>query len=233
MSPWWAGGAGLLFLLFTGLVARDLSATLRPTNWLLRVRGYEVLIKYRSYQNWRLGDADPQVLVLDRGEIEFVRQAAQTQVTQVFRGEQSGGRQLDKQVYLEIGLKAPDTSDLEKALADEQARPGWGNARSRTKYLDNPVQVVEKGVIRIPWSSGTAGVRPGIASALDTLARIVEVGEARKGVEDFTVAALKKLGKEEQKQRLRELAGQNKIKAVETAKLLYSCSLSEAMQIVE
>jgi len=143
------------------------------------------------------------------------------------------GVQATTQAALEIGLKDADTSELERSLADEAVRPGYGSERHRTKWLDNPVEVVEKNVIRIAWRGGTATVRPGIKAALGALGRITNVDEMRKSVEDLTASALKKLGPEEQKKKLRELATRDRIQATQTAKQLYGCSLSEAMKIVE
>ena len=143
------------------------------------------------------------------------------------------GVQVTTRADLEIGLKDSDTSDLEKALADEVARPGYGNERHRTKWLDNPVDVAESGVIRITWKGGAATVRPGIKAALEALGRITTVEEKQKSVDDFTVSALKKLAKEEQLKKLRGLAVRDRLQAAETARQLYGCSLSEAMQIVE
>lgn len=220
--------AGLFFLLFVWLSGRTWQAARRPTSWVMRVRGNEVLIKYRSFENWPLSDDDPQVISLQRGEIEFARESAKTWVTNAL----DGGSTASKRVDLEIGLKDADTSVLERALAEEIARPGWGNERGRTKWLDNPVQVVEKGVIRIAWRGGAA-VRPGIKAALQELGQIVQVRDKRKDFDDFTATALRKLGKEEQTKRLAELAAQDRITAVNTAKQLYGCSLAQAKQIVE
>jgi hypothetical protein len=224
-----AGGIGLFLLLFIWLAGRTWRAARLPTNWVMRVQGNDVLIKFRSFENWPLGDSDPQVINLHRTEIDFVREAARTQVT---KGT-GGGTESNKRVDLEIALKDSDTSLLESALVEEATRPGWGNKRSRTKYLDNPVQVVEKGVIRITWRGGISAVRPGIKAALQELGRIVAVQDKRKEVDDFTVTALRKLGQEEQKKSLAELGAQNRIIAAETAKQLYGCSLGQAMRIVE
>src|SRR5689334_5174847 len=43
-----------LFLLFVAwLMTQRWRASRRPSNWLMRVRGNDVLIKFRSYENWR------------------------------------------------------------------------------------------------------------------------------------------------------------------------------------
>jgi hypothetical protein len=222
-------GAGLFFLLFAWLASRSWRAARRPTNWVMRVRGNEVLVKFRSYQNWPLSDDDPQVISLRRDEIEFVREAASTLITRNADGAAESG----KQVALEIGLKNADLSALTSALAAEAARPGWGNQRGRTKWLDNPVRTTGDNVIRINWSGTSAAVRPGIQAALRELGHIAKVNDQRKDVQDFTVSALRKLGEQEQKSRLAELAVLDRIKAAGTARELYGCSLGEATQRVE
>jgi hypothetical protein len=223
-------GLGLFSLLIVLLTAHTLRAARRPSNWVLRVQGDDLLIKFRSYENWKMSDDDPQVVALRQDEIKFARNSVTRQVGQSMDGK---GVQATKQVALEIGLKDSDTSELERSLADEAARPGYGSERHRTKWSDNPVEVVEKNVIRIAWKGGAATVRPGIKAALDALGRIVNVDEMRKSVEDLTATALKNLAPEEQKKKLRELAMRDRIQAGKTAQQLYGCSLSEAMKIVQ
>jgi len=226
----WTALPGLFFLLIVLLTAHTLRAARRPTNWVMRVQENVVMIKFRSYENWKMSDDDPQVIALRQDEIKFVRKAVKRQVGQSMDGK---GVQATTRVDLEIGLKDSDTSELERSLTEEAARPGYGSARHRTKWLDNPVGVVGKNVIRIAWRGGTATVRPGIKAALNALGRIANVDEMRKSVEDLTATALKRLGTEEQKKKLGELAVRDRIQAAETAKQLYGCSLSEAMKIVE
>ncbi len=175
-----------------------------------------------------MSEDDTQVIALQANEIEFVREAAQTQVT---RG--TDGTEFNRQVFLEIGLKDADTTALEKALAEEASRPGWGTDRHRTKFLDNPVQLVDQSVLRIAWKGNTATMRPKIKAALQALGQIAEVQDRRKSVEDFTVTGLKKLETDEQNKKLAELARMDKIKAVNTVKQLHGCSLTEASHIVD
>jgi hypothetical protein len=62
-------------LLFLWLAAGSWRAARRPTDWLLRIQGNDVLIKFRSFQNWRMSEDDPQVIVLHRDEIAFVHES--------------------------------------------------------------------------------------------------------------------------------------------------------------
>src|SRR4051794_25699017 len=64
---------GLFLLLFAWLVTQSFKSSLRPTNWLMRIRGNDLLIKFRSYENWRLSDDDVQVIELNHDEIESAR----------------------------------------------------------------------------------------------------------------------------------------------------------------
>jgi hypothetical protein len=223
-----AVGEVLFFLLLVLIFGSRLRATRRPTNWLMRIRGNDVLVKFRSYQNWRLPEDETQVIELQRNEIAFVRQLKQKQVTQ----EMHGRTEVDRRVVLEIGLKDTDTTVLEKALAAEVARPGWGNEHYRTKVSDYPVRA-EKGVIRIAWRNESTLVRPGIKRVLRELGRIAEVINQQTGIDDYTPAALKKLPEEEQRKKLMDLAQRDPVAAVETARKLYGYSLAEANQVVE
>jgi hypothetical protein len=221
--------SGLFFMLFASLAGGTWKAARQPTNWLMRIRGNEVLIKFRSYQNWRLPEDETQVIELERSEIASVRELGQRQVS---REKGGGGVVVEKRIDLEIELRDKDTAVLEKALAAEIARPGWGSERTKTKTLDYPVSV-EKAAIRIAWKNRSTNVRPGIQSALKQLGEIADVMNPSKQVDDFTPAALEKLGEEEQRAKLRELARRDSMAAVEAARKLYGCSLEEASKIVE
>src|SRR5439155_18364594 len=63
--PWGVAlGVGLFLLLFAWLVSQRWRASRQPSNWLMRLRGNEVLIKFRSYENWRMSEDDVQVIEL-------------------------------------------------------------------------------------------------------------------------------------------------------------------------
>ena len=204
-------------------------ASRRPTNWIVRIRGNEVLIKFRSYQNWKMSDDDVQVVELNQNEIAFVREVKRVVSSEML----SGKSELESRTDLEIGLKDPDTSALQQAIRDDIARPGWGNDRHRAKNLDYPVSVPEPGVIRIAWSNKTTRTRPRIKRALQEFSRLAPVLEMQTGSEDFSPTALRKLSEGEVAKKLSELASRDQMTAIETIKQLYGCSLAEARQQVD
>jgi hypothetical protein len=175
-----------------------------------------------------MSDDDPQVIVLHRDEIAFVRKATHSQLTH----DPEHGTQKTTFIDLEIGLNNPDTSALEKALAEEAARPGWGG-RSQTKFLDFPVQVLDKGIVKITWRGTGCSMRPGIESALGTLASLTTVQNETRADDDLTVSALRELPEDQQKTKLKQLALRDRTSAIETARRLYKTSLGEAKTMVE
>jgi hypothetical protein len=225
---WLSAWVGFFLLIFVWAFGNAWRASRRPTNWLLRIQGNEVLIKFRSYQNWRMSEDDIQVIELKHDEIAFVRESRSRQVS---RGSE-GGVQAATRIDLEIGLKGVDADALAKALTEERTRPGWGGAHSKTKVLDYPVQL-EDNVLRIAWSSGSSRIRPGIKRAIEHLGRIAPVEGRQSGVEDFTPEALKMLPEEQQRSRLSELARRDQFAAIRAARELYNCSLSEAKEMVD
>jgi hypothetical protein len=222
---------GLFFLLFAWLAGGSWKSSRRPTNWLVRLRPSEMLIKFRSYQNWRMSEDDVQVIELHRDEIESVRKTVQRQISRTSDSD-SGGVQANRRVSLEIILKNKDTRDLEKALAEERSRPGWGSDRSRTKALDYPV-TADSGVITIGWRDNTNALRPNLNAALRELSRFAKVTEESYVTTDLTPSALKDLSEPEQRKKLRALATADRFSAIRTARELYGGSLSDATKRVD
>ena len=217
---------GLFLLMFALLATGTWKASRRPTNWIVRIRGNEVLIKFRSYQNWKMSDDDVQVVELNQNEIAFVREVKRVVSSEML----SGKSELESRTDLEIGLKDPDTSALQQAIRDDIARPGWGNDRHRGKSSDYPVSVPEPGVIRIAWSNQTVMIRPRIKRALQEFSRLAPILEMQTGSEDFSPTALRKLSEDELAKKLSELASRDPMSAIETIRQLYGCSLAEARQ---
>jgi hypothetical protein len=220
---------GLFIWLFAWMTTNSWKASRRPTNWIVRIRGNEVLIKFRSFENWKMSDDDIQVVELNQSEIAFARELKRVVASE---GLSSNSR-VERRIDLEIGLKDPDTSALQQAIRDDIARPGWGNDRHRAKNLDYPVSVPEPGVIRIAWSNTTTRIRPRIKRALQEFSRLAPVLEMQTGSEDFSPTALRKLGEDELAKKLSELASRDQMSAIETIKQLYGCSLAEARQQVD
>jgi hypothetical protein len=224
------GAVGAFSLLFALISTSIFRAARRETNWLVRIRGSRVLIKFRSYQNWKMpAENDVQVVELSPAEIEFVRERRERQVSE---GMDQHGTEVARRVEMEIGVKGGDTSELEKALAEDRKRPGWGNEHHRSKSLDYPVAAGD-GVIRVMWKNNSSRVTPGIKRALTELGAVAVVREIESGVEDYSVSALKRLSEEEQRKRLGDLARRDLMGATMTAKTLYGCSLGEARERVE
>jgi len=225
-----SGVIGAFFLLFTWALFNRWRAAHRPTtNWILRIRGSQVLIKFRSFENWKMSEDDVQVIELNRDEIAYVSKSTERQVTSDMSDH---GVTAETRIELEIGLNDKDTGTLEAALAEERTRPGWGGEHMQAKALDYPVSA-ENGVIRITWKNQSTIVKPKIDQALARLGKIAKVAEAQKREGDFTVSALKKLSEPEQKAKLAELARRNSMAAITTARQVYGCSLAEAKEMIE
>jgi hypothetical protein len=219
---WWVVGVGLFCLFIAGLTTHTWRAARRPSNWVLRIQGNDVLIKFRSFEHWRMSDDDPQVIVLHSDEIKSVRKSVRRQIATSMDNK---GVQAIKFVELEIALVNRDLSEVEKALAAEAAH--------KTGLIDDPVSVADGGAIRISWRNGSSSVRPGIGTAIAALGRIATVAEAQKTTQDVTASALKNLPDDEQTRNLRELARHNPFEAAATARRLYGYSRSQAMEFVE
>jgi hypothetical protein len=215
-------------LLIAWMLTQRWRASRRPSNWLLRLQGNDVLIKFRSFENWRMSEDDLQVIELHRDEIAVVRERRERQVNR----DSDHGTITCHRTYLELELKNRESSAIEKALAAERAAPGWGNDRHHAKVLAYPV-AAENGVLRLTWRSESSSVRPGIKQALASMSQLAPIGETVKDTEDFTPAALRKLGEAEQRTRLVELARRNKLAAIETARELFHCSTAKANGMVE
>jgi hypothetical protein len=219
---------GLFALLFAWLSGMSWRSSRRPTNWILRLQGNVVLIKFRTYLNWKMSQDDVQVIELHHDEIAFVRKRQERQVSRGMSHE----TEVDRRVDLEIAMKDLNTTALEKALADERVRPGWGTDRSRTKSLEYPVQA-EDGMIRIAWKNKSSRITPNIDRVLEALATIVPVKEESDVAGEFTPGTLAKLNDDEKLKRLAELARTDPLVAIATAKQIFGCSLAEAKEMVD
>ena len=61
------------FGLFGWFALGQFRACVKPTNWLLRCHGSGVIIKYRSFQNWRFPAENIQAVGFDYSEIAWAR----------------------------------------------------------------------------------------------------------------------------------------------------------------
>ena len=147
-------GTCLLFLL---LPLTTLRRERLSTNWLVRIRGNSLWIKFRSYENIKLPTSQQQIVQFDRSEIQAVRCVRQTQMTSS-RGAHGGADfQRDKIQHLEIVFAGNDGDALRQHLEQEREIENW---------QDYPVQLKAPGVIWVRWSSSSARIKPGMANAL-------------------------------------------------------------------
>lgn len=212
---------GLFLLLAVYLSQHAWRAALHPTNWLMRIRGDRVLIKFRNFENWQLSEADRQIIELDRQEIAYVRRGTIEQQVGLSGGK--GNTQTLK--TLEMSLQNVDLATIDAALQEECSK----RVPQGTTTLFFPVEL-ENDLLRIKWDGG---ITPGLKRALAELGKLVPVKEEARTVKNFTPAALKKLSDEEQRKRIKELAVRDPMAAIRVARELYGCTLAEAKQIVE
>ena len=176
------GGAAVFGLL--GWAAWGQFRTRRkPSNWLLRCQAGGVLIKYRSFQNWRCLADDVQVVGFDYSEIAEVRRVQEQRTAPGLGGE--GNQQDQNFTLLRFRLVNTDTSALEaRLLAEQKAEPP---GRFKTIYRDYPVEVLPGGIVQLRWSrSGGYKIHPSLNEAVEYLGRRVKTAPAGLTKTDLT-----------------------------------------------
>ena len=222
------GGAATCGLL--GWAAwRQFRARLKPTNWLLRCHGSGVIIKYRSFQNWRFPVEDVQAVAFDYSEIAEVRLAREQRTVPGLGGNQS--TQIQDGTYLDFCLAKADTSALEAHLQAEQKAEPPG--RFKTIYRDYPVEVLPGGIVRLRWRiSAGYGIHPSPAKAIAYLSRHIKTAAADSATADLTYQS--HLSPEEGDAKILKLAKSgDQMGAVKLARQIYGSTLSEAVAFVE
>lgn len=194
---------------------------MHPSNWLMRIRDNRALIKFRYFQNWQLGDADPQIIELDRQEIAYVRRVVRKIECTNMAGARTGTM---TQIELEMGMQNVDLAAIDAALQAEYSK----RVVNGTIVHEYPVEL-ENDLLRIKWRMAS----PGLKQALRELGKLVPVKEEAKAAENFSLTALKTLSEDEQRKQIKALAAKDPMAAIRTARELYGCSLAEAKQIVE
>lgn len=199
----------------------NLRATLRPGSWLLRYDGQRLLIRFRSYSNWRLPADDLVVAELEPDDVVAIRRTRERRKTP---GSDSSVR-YEKRTLLDIETRI-DLAELEAHLKTERSR------RIETKsgsYISRhyPVQVVDGHTIRVEWNH----VRPGIRKVLRRLGESFEIGEDRQHLID-TVTPPQDM--RERELQILELIEQGRdLEAIRSVRKLYGCSLREAKAFVD
>ena len=201
----------------------------KPTNWLLRCNGNGIIIKYRSFENWRFPAEDVQAVGFDYSEVAEVRMVREQRTAPGLGGNQT--KQLQNLTYLDFGLANADTSDLEAYLqAERKAEP---RGRFKTIYGDYPVEVLPGEIVRLRWSiSGGYGIHPSPGKAIEYLSRHIKIAAEVSTKVDLTPQG--NLSPEEGDAKILKLAKSgDKMGAVKLTRQIYGSTLSEAVAFVE
>ncbi len=150
------------------LVARDVAAKFRSTNWLLWAHPDGLWVNLRSYQNYHLPEA-ATVLHLPYEEIACARRHVETWSTPGPVGHDPDT--LWKEESLELRLAPGDTREIAQALANERG------LKAGIKGTGQPVTVPSPGVVRIGWRGHGNGVVPGLGRVLDELSPYVKLAD--------------------------------------------------------
>jgi hypothetical protein len=206
----------------------------RPTNWLLRVAGDRIQIKFRTYMNDHFPAEEIQIVELQRSEVAWLRDVRAGFVVDAPRGpHQRIGRTEITRQYLEIGLANADLGDLDHLLRAERTHPSVGKGGWKSKYNFNPVQTAGSRAVRVCWRDPNSQITPKLGIALDFFSRWAEVRTAHCESVNCTAGMLKDLPTEEQDAVMRQTAPVDSMAVEQTMCALRGCSLTEATRLVE
>jgi hypothetical protein len=216
----YAGAA--FFGLFGWICLGQFRACMKPTNWLLRCNGSGVIIKYRSFQNWRFPAEDEQVVGFDYSEIAWARTVRERRTSL----DLAGKRQSQVFDYLDFCLANADTAALEAHLQAEQKAEPPGRFKTITR--DYPVEVLPGGMVQVRWN----GIRPSPKKAIQYLSRHLRVAAADSTKVDLTPRSNPGPGEEDAKI-LKLARSGDRIGTVNLARRIYGSTLTEAVAFVE
>jgi hypothetical protein len=218
--------AGAILLLLD-LLRRFVTARFRPSNWLARTNDEGILIQFRSYLNYHLPADDLTVVFIAYGEIRSAR-LIKERVTVPNPQNRRDTTQYLRYVELELAGDLAALNEAVEAEATENApkEKRWYGSSS-TLYQDHPVRMQSMQFLRICWQ-----VVPGTKRFLEALRPYTTIAGPVSLTQDFV--NLQNLSREQQQQRLRELARRGEtISVTYLARQLYGCGLAEAKQIVD
>ena len=218
---------GPIFGLLAWAAFGNLRARLKPTNWLMRCDSSGVIIKYRSFKNWRFSAEDVQAMGFYYSEIAEVRLVReQRTIPGVDRNTVN-----QYLTFLDFYPRNADTSELEAHLQAEQKAEPPGNFK--TIYRDYPVEVLPGGIVRLRWSiSAGYKISPSPKKAIEYLGRYVKTAAAGSAKVDLTYRS--DLSPEEGDANILKLAKSgDKTGAVKFTRQIYGSTLSEAVAFVE
>jgi ribosomal protein L7/L12 len=213
---------------FLGLVQRFITARFRPSNWLVRMNDLGMFIQFRSYLNYHLPAEDLTVVFVSYGEIPSARLVREKVTVPDMEGRSGTETHYLRYVELELaGDAAPLAKALEAEITEKAPMQKRWYGRSSTLYQDHPVRMQSPPFVQLRWQ-----VVPRAQKFLDALRAHTTITDTVSISQDF--AHLESLGREEQQQRLRELAQRGEtITAIAMARNLYGCGLAEAKEMVE
>lgn len=205
-----------------------LTARFHPANWLVRLSDDGAFIKFRSYLNSHFPDQELTAVFIPHSEIRGARRIVGKQEVPELddNNRPTSSSKTIKRVELEL---AGDSNSLAGAVDRERRYVSEGNARLKiiSRYHHLPVRLPTADKLQIEWE-----VVPCAGFFLNALSRRTPVHDAENILTDFV--NLEKLSREEQENRLRQLAESgDKLGAIAVARRLYACDLTQAKDLVE
>ena len=216
---YWISGVSALLAL-AGY--RYFRASLRSSNWLLRVGFDRVTVKFRSHLNDHFSAGDPVVVSIPFAEIEWARRYREA--LNVPSSDLAG--RTEALNFLDLKLHSDRVEMLRTALSEERTRQAPREGIVQIKHMDFPVRLVGDDILRVRWS----GIRPGFRKTLRFLGRrIPVVAEARSEVSDW-----RKLEGRQLEYRILDLVDRGKtIGAIALVRQRYGCTTAEAKRFIE
>jgi hypothetical protein len=223
----YAGAA--IFGLIGWIAWGQFRARLKPANWLLRCNGDGVIIKYRSFENWRFPADDIQAVGLEYSEMAEIRVAREERTSPSL--DANHNTQTQRLIYLDFCLRNADTAKLEAYLQAEQKTEPPGNFK--TIFRDYPVEVLPGGIIRVRWSmSGGYKTIPSLQAATQYLSQYVKVAAEESTKVDLSYH--RDMTPEEADAKILKLAKSgDRMGAVKLAQQVRHCTLTEAVAFVD
>jgi hypothetical protein len=212
-----------IFAAWAWMVLGRIRACRKPTNWLLRCTSSGVMIKYRSFRNWRCPQGDVQAVGFNYSEIAWVRTVKERRISPGL-GDR-GSVQAQDITYLDFGLVNADTAELEAHLQAEQKAEPPG--RFKTIYRDYPVEVLPGGIVQLCWS----GMGPSPKKVMQFLQRYVKTAAPESTVVNLIRDRKAPLAEEDAKILMLARSG-DKMGAVALTREVYGSTLTEAVAFV-
>jgi hypothetical protein len=126
---YWVGG---VFAVITLISRFHYNARLRPSNWLVRLRPDQILIKFRSYLNDHFPEDDPVVVAISLSEIEWVRKTRE-RISKPSCSEPDS-IETSWHTYLDLKFKSSVDEGAKEALTTERNRPAPQSREDELKH---------------------------------------------------------------------------------------------------